>query len=877
MKQIKLTFVLTMLMSMVGLQAFAAWDTSTKVEKDGLYYYLDKDNNQAQMTSMAEGKYTGDIEIPNYIFYEEKIYSVTSIGGFAFSGCSGLTSVTIPNSVTSIGSYAFSSCSGLTSVTIGNSVTSIGNYAFSSCSGLTKVIVSDIAAWCGISFGDNPLYYAHHLYSDENTEITDLVIPDGVTSIGEFAFEYCSGLTSVTIPNSVTSIGQYAFYYCSGLTSITIPNSVTSIGYGAFSGCSGLTSVTIPNSVTSIGQYAFYYCSGLTSITIPNSVTSIGYGAFSGCSGLTSITVETGNTKYDSRNNCNAIIETASNTLIAGCKNTVILNGVTSIGGGAFSGCSGLTYVFIPNSVTSIGGGAFSGCSGLTSVTIGNSVTSIGSSAFHGCSGLSSITIPNSVTSIGSSAFYGCSGLSSVTIPNSVTSIGSSAFHGCSGLTKVIVSDIAAWCGISFSGLDNNPLNYAHHLFTDDNTEIRDLVIPDGVTSIGDYAFGGCYRLTSVTIPNSVTSIGSNAFNNCSGLTSVTIPNSVTSIGAYAFGGCYRLTSVTIGNSVTSIGDYAFEGCSGLTKVIVSDIAAWCGISFRNYSSNPLPHAHHLYSDENTEITDLVIPDGVTRIGNAAFEGCSGLTSVTIPNSVTSIGGTAFSLCSGLTSVTIPNSVTSIGNYAFRGCSSLSSVTIPNGVTSIGNSAFYVCTGLTSVTIPNSVTSIGDYAFSGCSGLTSVTAYNPTPVGITENVFTNRTNATLYLRQGSKEAYQAADYWKEFKEIIAIPTHYLIYVVDGNVYKYYNLAEGEPITPEAAPTKEGYTFSGWSEIPETMPTKDVMVTGTFTLVTGIKQIMSGVNNGAVIYTLDGKRASEPQRGLNIVRMSDGTTKKVVVK
>ena len=175
------------------------------------------------------------------------------------------------------------------------------------------------------------------------------------------------------------------------------------------------------------------------------------------------------------------------------------------------------------------------------------------------------------------------------------------------------------------------------------------------------------------------------------------------------------------------------------------------------------------------------------------------------------------------------------------------------------------------------MTSIGDYAFSGCSGLTSVTAYNPTPVAITENVFTNRTNATLYLRQGSKEAYQAADYWKEFKEIIAIPTHYLIYVVDGDVYKYYDLAEGEPITPEAAPTKEGYTFSGWSEIPETMPTKDVMVTGTFTLDTGIEQIMSGVNNGAVIYTLDGKRASEPQRGLNIIRMKDGTTKKVVVK
>ena len=238
-------------------------------------------------------------------------------------------------------------------------------------------------------------------------EVTFMNRTRKVTSIEDYAFYYCSGLTSITIPNSVTSIGECAFSGCSSLTSITIPNSVTSIGEWEFSGCSGLISITIPNSVTSIGDYAFSGCSGLTSVTIPNSVTSIGDYAFSGCSGLTSIVVENGNSNYDSRSNCNAIIETASNTLISGCKNTIIPNSVTSIGSQAFQGCSGLTSITIPNSVTSIGNFAFYGCSGLTSITIPNSVTSIGVSAFSGCSGLTSITIPNSVTSIGDGAFDG--------------------------------------------------------------------------------------------------------------------------------------------------------------------------------------------------------------------------------------------------------------------------------------------------------------------------------------------------------------------------------------------------------------------------------------------------------------------------------------
>ena len=243
-------------------------------------------------------------------------------------------------------------------------------------------------------------------------------------------------IKKVMIEDGVTSIGNCFFYWCTSLTSITIPNSVMSIGNYAFYKCKSLTSITIPNSVTSIGDYAFAY-SGLTSITIPNSVASIGNRAFENCPDLTSITVEKGNTKYDSRDNCNAIIETNTNKLIAGCKNTTIPNSVTSIGERAFEFCSSLTSITIPNSVTSIGRGAFYDCSSLTSITIPNSVTSIGESAFCDCFGLTSITIPNSVTSIGERTFEDCESLTSITIPNSVTSIGERAFCDCFGLTSI--------------------------------------------------------------------------------------------------------------------------------------------------------------------------------------------------------------------------------------------------------------------------------------------------------------------------------------------------------------------------------------------------------------------------------------------------------
>ena len=728
------------------------------------------------------------------------------------------------------------------------------------------------------------------LCSCYDTDTGSVIIPESVEIDGK---EY-----------AVTEIGASAFalypphiYNASrDLTSLTIPNSVITIGDSAFFNSYNLTSLTILNSVTTIGDYAFSKCSALTNLTIPNSVTTIGDDAFYGCP------IE--NLVWDS----NFPLHFITNFCAASLTEVILGPNVTSLGDYALYGCSGLTSVTIPNSVTTIGEYAFGKCSSLTSVTIPNSVTSIENFAFRNCSGLTNVVIGSSVATIGEDVFYDCP-LREVYVSWD-TPIETSywTFLDYSGTlyvpmgTKALYSATFPWSQFheikeydAEGGFYHDPektailndllyqkIDESHARLCEclEKNNMEFVTIPESVeingkeyvvTEIGASAFRGCSGLSNVTIPNSITTIGNHAFYDCSGLTSVTIPNSTTTIEDHTFARCSGMTSVVIPNSVTTIGNHAFKDCTGLVNMTIPNSVATIGESAFYGCSNltcvTIPNSvttigdgafyycniEKLIWDSNfpiraiirscsNSLKEVVFGSDITSIEESAFSGCTGLMNMTIPNSVTTIGAYAFSGCTGLTCLTIPNSVTTIGESAFYGCTGLTNMTIPDSVITIGAYAFSNCIGLTNMVIGNSVTTIGDFAFLSCWGLTSVVIGNSvttfgsnafaaclslsevyvswnTPIETSSWTFSDYNySATLYVPMGTKALYAATFPWSQFHEI-----------------------------------------------------KEYDVTG----VHAPEAIREPIEIGR--YGLDGTISDGNRKGIHVIRMSDGSTKKVLVK
>lgn len=639
---------LLLLLSFFALLPVAMSGATVQMQIDGLWYKLDSSNKTAEVIQWRNSiKYTGSVVIPQSVNYSGTKYQVTSIGNYAFWDCSGLTTVTIPNSVTNIGNSAFSNC---------------------------------------------------------------------------------SGLSTVIIPNSVTSIDNYTFYGCSGLTTVTISNSVTSIGNSAFSNCNGLTSIEIPEGVDHIGDEAFLECSSLSSISFPKSLKSIGGKALDGTPWL--------NAQTDDLVYIGSVAYLYKGVMPYNCE-LILRDGTTGIAGYAFNKCSNLASISIPTTVSSIGSYAFSGCSRLSSVVIPNGVKSIDYYTFRDCNGLTSISIPNSVTSIGSGAFYNCKSLKSISIPNTVKSIGGDAFYQ--------------------SGL------------------------------------------TSITIPNSVESIESRAFYNCSSLREVNLNEGLKTIGHQAFDFCYALNSVTIPKTVEKFGGIAFAGCTALREIVVDaenpafDSRGQCNAIIETATNT-------LIAGCNTTI----IPESVTALEHYAFWNCRNLKQIHIPKSIQSLVGETFRGCYSLQSITVssdntffdsrgncnaiidsktnillagcsntvlPKDIVGIGSYAFDTRYTIKELNLPKGVKFLGFCSFQNCTGLTKVMLPESVDSISAYAFDGCKSITDMYCYAVSVPTLLYDVFrdSNIKNATLHVPAASLSAYEAADQWKEFGSIVALP------------------------------------------------------------------------------------------------------------
>lgn len=834
----------------------------------------------SSVKTIASYAFANCTKLSNLTFEEDS--QLTYIGSNAFESCTSLEAITLPIGLEQIYQNTFAGCTKLKTITIPANVGFIGNYAFQRCTELEEVIFANgaILDYIGVRAFQN-------CYS-----LTDITIPDGVTTIDNYAFQM-SGLTMVGLSkeSALSIIGTGAFNQ-TGITYMVIPAGVTTIGMDAFSSCTSLTTVyyggesetdwnsisigtnntklvsakryylkesqpteygffwryvsnapqawpfygikytlidnkeyevskggeivgtlQIPSTynglpVGRIAKWGFANSLNITKIIIPASITVLYGSSFSNCPNVESISVDTNNTVYMSQGNC--IISRKNVELIVGCKNSEILAGITKICDNAFNGCSTLTSITIPNSVKYIGFSAFENCTGLTSINIPSSVTDIDVYAFYGCSSLANITIPAGVETIGSHAFYG-TGLTSISIPSSVESIGEEAFGG-NYLTEINVqlgnSNYYSEEGVLFGN--------GGVLMVYPKGKEGVYVVPDGTTEIGNYAFCGCYQLKGITIPSSVTKINDYAFVGCDQLEEFIFAEGSTLeyIGYEAFAGCWALEEITIPSSVTYVGALAFATWEEHQKIVVqADVSVleqwdvdwavdcYAEIEWDGYNLVATEGLGYILTDNGYEVevgSSLEHSNGVVIIP-AEYEGYP----------VIGVADNGFAGRSELIKVIFAgNNLIRIGTNAFGGCHNLIAINIPNGVTEIGDNAFYACHQLQNVRLPRTVERIGDSVFAECNNLKSVTVPGGV-VYVEASALEGTVGYTIYTEIGSNPSEW---YFLNNNPECAIFYNCML-SEDGTYVVFIVIQEENYINADpSAPYRDGYVLLGWTTV-----------------------------------------------------------------
>lgn len=766
---------------------------------------------------------SGDLKIPDVVYYNETEYSVIEIGvrGFrkctdltsveipnsvtiissnAFEGCTGLTSIEIPNSVTSINWNAFNACTGLTSVEIPNNVTTIEQYAFGNCSSLKEMIIADGELSINMSRDALSGEYLTKLYLGRNFSIS---------TYGS-AFNGMESLTELIIGNSVSEIGESAFYSCTGLTSLEIPNSVKTIGRRAFYSCTGLKSLVIDCSV--VGREAFYNCSELSSIEMGDSVKKIDESVFSDCSELSSI---------------------------------VMGNSVTEIGMTAFLRCTALPSIEIPNSVTFIAKNAFLYCSNLKEITVadGESTLEFGDSPFLGVdltklylgrnivsnnyrqpfSNIASLTdliIGNTVTEIGEETFRWCTGLKSISIGSSVVQIGEYAFSDCSQIEKLSSTALVA-------------PDFSISTFPGSVRAFCNVGIPEEAYLSYQHKWACFSCFSDITEENDIITVSSpgNLINQMdiskiNDITKLKLIGSINGSDMLILNKCINLASLDLSEATIESGGMPYYEADNQQFVSEDNVLGekWCynlnSLSFVKLPKNLNKIGYRAFY-EKTNLLEIDITDSLIEIGNEAFRYCSNLRFICIPNTVTEIGWGAFYCCVALNSVDIPNSVTAINGAVFYYCKSLTSVNIPNTVTSVGSYAFAECVSLTSIMIPNSVSSIGSEAFNGCNSLTKVISLSQTPPSISPDTFgdTTYSTGTLFVDDNCKNVYWLHPSWGKFTNIEGLGSQVVLIELDPDKWKG---KEGDTfqIIATVYPTNASNKTLEWSTSDDSIATVD---------------------------------------------------------